>query len=82
MKFRQAVWDEPLLIEKSREGRTGYSLPDLGPGISAASREKDDFLPGSMRRKDLPLLPEISEPEVVRHFLRLSQKNFAIDLGM
>lgn len=82
MKFRQAVWDEPLLIEKSREGRTGYSLPELGPNVLETLHQTAKFLPPSMRRQDLPRLPEISEPEIVRHFMRLSQKNFAIDLGM
>ena len=35
-----------------------------------------------MQREDGPNIPEISEPEIVRHFVRLSQMNFAIDLGM
>ncbi len=35
-----------------------------------------------MQREGEPNIPEISEPEIVRHFLRLSQMNFAIDLGM
>ena len=35
-----------------------------------------------MIRDNAPRLPEISEPEIIRHFVRLSQMNFAIDLGM
>lgn len=81
MEFRQAVWREPLLKELSRKGRRGFSLPQLSPEIEMNSNPASN-LPPVMLRKDPPKIPEISEPEVVRHFLRLSQMNFAIDLGM
>jgi len=65
---------EPVLYEKSIPGRRGYSLPllDVPPA--------DEALAGVTRRADLPL-PEMGELEVVRHFIRLSQKNHAIDTG-
>ncbi len=37
---------------------------------------------GPLARRRLPELPEVSEPEAVRHYVRLSQQNFAIDTGM
>src|SRR5699024_9443220 len=37
---------------------------------------------GALAREEPAPLPELSEPEVFRHFVRLSQQNFAIDLGM
>ena len=37
---------------------------------------------GRLARSNPPRLPEVSEPEVVRHYVRLSQQNFAIDTGM
>lgn len=82
MVFHQATWDEPLLIELSRSGRIGYSLPQLDPSIQAKVGDCSNLIPASMLRSDPPKLPELSEPEVVRHFVRLSQMNFAIDLGM
>jgi glycine dehydrogenase subunit 2 len=63
---------EPLAYELSSPGRLGASLPalDVDPVT----------LPPSLLREDLPL-PELSEADVVRHFLRLSQMNFAVDKG-
>jgi glycine dehydrogenase subunit 2 len=82
MTYRQAVWEEPLLKELSREGRKGFSLPPISETVTRKVGEIDQYLPVDMMRKDSPNLPELSEPEIVRHFLRLSQMNFAIDLGM
>ncbi len=39
-------------------------------------------MPDSLRRDGPPLLPELSEPEVIRHFVRLSQENYSPDLGI
>lgn len=64
---------EPLLYEISSPGTIGHSLPDSDV---PATR-----LPDHLLRKDLPL-PEVSEVDVVRHFTRLSQKNYCVDLGM
>lgn len=80
--FHQATWDEPLLNELSKSGRIGYSLPELEASIREKIDDCNQFIPESMRRSEPPKLPELSEPEVVRHFVRLSQMNFAIDLGM
>ncbi|HNT75659.1 MAG TPA: aminomethyl-transferring glycine dehydrogenase subunit GcvPB [Anaerolineae bacterium] len=64
---------EPLIYELSAPGRTGVKPPRLD--VPEAE------LPDSMLRDDLPL-PEVSEIDVVRHFVRLSQLNYAIDKGM
>jgi glycine dehydrogenase subunit 2 len=64
---------EPLIYELSSPGRHGTRLPELDVPESA--------LPEGLLRDDLPL-PEVSEIDVVRHFLRLSQLNYAIDKGM
>jgi glycine dehydrogenase subunit 2 len=63
-----------LIYEKSREGRTGYSLPrypELGPAE----------VPVELVRADPPRLPELSEPDVLRHFTALSTRNFGVDTG-
>ena len=70
-------FEEPLIFERGTEGRTGASLPALDvPAADAAALLGDAF------RSAAPPLPEVSEPEAFRHFVRLSQQNFAIDLGM
>lgn len=64
---------EPLIYELSSPGRAGVKPPHLDVPESA--------LPANLLREDLPL-PEVSEVDVVRHYLRLSQLNYAIDKGM
>lgn len=75
---RGLAWEEPLLFERSRPGRTGYSLPDL----DVPDADPADAFPADWLRDDLPGLPELSEVEVVRHFTRLSTWNAAVDLGL
>jgi glycine dehydrogenase subunit 2 len=69
---------DKLLNELSRPGRTGFSLPDL----PADYKGPESILPASCLRKEQPKLPELSEPEIVRHFVALSTKNHHIDKGM
>ncbi len=71
------TFTEPLIFERGSPGRTGASLAPLD--VPAADPEA---LFGSFFRKEQPHLPEVSEPEAFRHYVRLSQQNFAIDLGM
>ena len=65
--------EERLIFEQSEIGRTGVDLPE-------PPRVKDRL--GGTRRRGPIGLPGLSEPQVVRHFTRLSQKNYAIDLGL
>ncbi len=65
---------EPLLFERSRAGRRGDSLPPCAADV-------DDELPSGYTRTELGGLPELSEPDVVRHFTRLSQWNYGVDTG-
>ncbi len=66
---------EPPIFELSSPGRTGHALPPAEP-MDASD------LPAHLLREKAPLLPELSEVEVVRHFVRLSHWNHAIELGM
>ncbi|WP_457600878.1 aminomethyl-transferring glycine dehydrogenase subunit GcvPB [Hydrogenivirga sp.] len=66
-----------LLFEKSREGRRGYRLPEL----DVEEVRVEEAVPSEYVRQDLNL-PQLSELEVVRHFTRLSQLNYAIDTTM
>jgi len=68
---------EPTLFEKSSPGRRGV----IPPPVSLKSDWRES-LPESMRPQSKPTLPELSELEVVRHFVRLSQLNYGIDTTM
>ncbi len=60
--------DEPLIFERSRPGRRGFALP-------GGSEDPTAFLPAELLRAPIDGFPEVSEPEVLRHFIRLSQWN-------
>jgi len=64
-----------LIFETSVEGRQGVTLPEP----IASDAEPSKWLPNEALRTGPALLPELNEPEVVRHFTRLSQQNFSID---
>jgi len=66
-------WEEPLLFELDSAGRAGVDLPEVG-------LEKNRL--GGLERRRPIGLPGLSEPQVVRHFVRLSRKNYAIDAGI
>ena len=65
---------DKLIFECSKEGRRGYSLPE---NAFPAAVE----LPVALRRQAPLNLPEVSEPDVVRHYTNLSQMNFGVDTG-
>ncbi len=67
---------EPLIFERSRPGRVGSNLPECD--VPRANAE--DLLGKENLRGKLPL-PEVSELDVVRHFTRLSHRNYSIDTG-
>ncbi len=65
------------LKEESKIGKRGYSLPKL----DVERREINEFIPENFIRDKKPELPEVSEPEVVRHFVNLSILNHHVDKG-
>ncbi len=71
---RGLQFKEPPIFERGAPGRTGVSLAPLD--VPAVEPRK---VLGSLARTEPAGLPEVSEPEVVRHFVRLSQHNFSID---
>jgi len=81
-RFHQARWDEPILFELSQVGQRGILVPEVEAGIRAAVGDVLASVPEGMRRKEPPGLPELSQPQVVRHYFRLSQENLGADLNI
>jgi glycine dehydrogenase subunit 2 len=65
-------FEVPLLFEEASPGRCGIDLDRA----DESERRARDILGGEICRADIEDFPELSEPQVVRHFLRLSQMNF------
>ena len=76
-KYHAAVWDEPLVMELGAPGRRGVLFPDDDSDFDSVG-DAADLVPGGVRRSSPVELPELSEPEVLRHYLHLSQET----LGM
>ncbi|MCP3738513.1 aminomethyl-transferring glycine dehydrogenase subunit GcvPB [Rossellomorea sp. BNER] len=69
--------DQPLIFELTKEGRVGYSLPELDiPEV-----ELSELIPSDYIRDTEPELPELSELDIMRHYTALSKKNHGIDSG-
>lgn len=68
---------ESLVFDKSLPGHRGADLP--APGVPL--RDVAALLPGVRLRSTPPRLPELAEPQVVRHYTRLSQLNHSVDTG-
>jgi glycine dehydrogenase subunit 2 len=65
------------IYEKSKPGRRAAVLPDAEVPETAL----EELIPAKLLRKEEPRLPEIAEPEIVRHYNRLSRRNFDLDSG-
>jgi len=65
--------EEGLIFELGRPGMTGVDIPDV---------QMSEARLGGQRRKGPIGLPGLSEPEVIRHYVRLSRMNYAIDAGL
>ena len=69
--------DTQTIFEKSKSGKFAFSLPDSDcPNIAI-----QDYIDSSLLNDGNLKLPELSEPEIVRHFTNLSSKNHHIDKG-
>lgn len=73
--FHQASWDEPVIFEMSRAGRLGHNIHDT------SEADVISLVPERLRRKKPARLPELSENDVLGHFIRLSQMNYCVELG-
>ncbi|MFQ6068400.1 MAG: aminomethyl-transferring glycine dehydrogenase subunit GcvPB [Candidatus Bathyarchaeia archaeon] len=80
--FKQARWNEPVVFELGQHDRRGHILPKVEASIRQRVNDLQDLLPKKMQRKLPPELPQLSEVEVIRHFTRLSQMNYGVDLGL
>ena len=72
-----AADDGLTIYERSRPGRRAF----VAPRLEVPERPIEELLPNELRRVHPPRLPEVSEPEIVRHFNRLSKRNFDLDTG-
>lgn len=69
--------DQTLIFEVSKEGRVGYSLPEL----EVEELSLDELIPSAYIRSEQAELPEVSELDIMRHYTALSRRNHGVDSG-
>ena len=65
------------IFEIGAPGRRAFAPPPL----DVPERPLDELIPARLRRREPAALPEVSEPELVRHYVKLSKRNFDLDSG-
>jgi glycine dehydrogenase subunit 2 len=65
------------IFQKGAPGRRAFHCPQS----EVPHVEAETLLPAGLRRTEAPRLPELSEPEIVRHYVGLSKRNFDLDSG-
>ncbi|MBT2582289.1 aminomethyl-transferring glycine dehydrogenase subunit GcvPB [Planococcus sp. ISL-109] len=69
--------NQPLIFEMTKEGRVGYSLPEL----DVPEVDLSELLGQELVREELAELPEVSELDIMRHYTALSNRNHGVDSG-
>ncbi|MFI3171347.1 MAG: aminomethyl-transferring glycine dehydrogenase subunit GcvPB [Eubacteriales bacterium] len=77
--FQQARWDEPFIMEMGNHGERGIVIGEVEEEIKC---DVSTLIPEAFRRKEAPKLPEISQMQVLRHYLRLSQETIGTDINI
>jgi len=73
LEYHAPVWNEPIIHELDSPGERGVKVPEVEPEIDGFVQDIESLVPSSARRKKLTL-PSLSQPQVIRHYLRLSQQ--------
>jgi glycine dehydrogenase subunit 2 len=76
--WKQASWNEPIIFELKGKQRQGLLIPE----DNEIKNEVKIDIPEKIRRDSELEFPELSELEVIRHYTRLSQMSFGVDVGM
>jgi glycine dehydrogenase subunit 2 len=74
-------WNEPLIMEQSVPGERGMMVPLAEDEVKSAVGDPLQYIPAGLRRETAPDLPELSQHQALRHYLRLSQMTLGMDLG-
>ena len=81
-EYHAARWSEPVIHELTSPGERGFIPPKAEKRIRDRVGEAPSLVPEPMRRKTKLVLPELSQAQVLRHYLRLSQMTLSMELGI
>jgi glycine dehydrogenase subunit 2 len=75
--YRAVRWHEKTLYDQSRAGTVNDILPPVEAALADETAAVLDELPEEARRAVPPAMPELTEPEILRHYIRCSQMTLA-----
>ena len=78
-RYHSPVWSEPIIMEMSSPGTRGILVPEVEEEIKYLVGDASQYIPEEMRRAKLPGLPELAQPQVLRHYERLSQETMGME---
>jgi glycine dehydrogenase subunit 2 len=78
-KYHAPVWNEPIIMEIGRKGQRGILVPEAEEEIRKKLGDAESYISANMRRRELPKLPELAQPQVVRHYIHLTQEILGMD---
>ncbi len=78
-RYHAHIWSEPIIMEMGHKGERGILLPETEEEVEAAVGDAEAYIPVEMRRKEPPKLPELSQPQILRHYERLSQETLGME---
>lgn len=81
-QFHQARWDEPIIMEMGRKGERAIAVPRAEDEVVNATGATVNLIPDGLRREKPPVLPELGQMQVLRHYLRLSQETIGADINI
>ena len=81
-RYHAPVWSEPLILELTSPGERGIVTPAVDEEIMKTVGDASSLVPASARRRRAPGLPELSQAQVLRHYLRLSQMTLGMELDI
>jgi len=81
LNYQAPRWDEPLLMEVTSPGERGILVPKSEEAILNTVGSANSLVPKGMLRQAAPDLPELAQPQIVRHFFRLSQMTQGTDVA-
>lgn len=77
--MKWAYWEEPSIYEYGTPGERGIIPPQLEDAVKESVGEPSSIVPAGMLRKTAPVLPEVSQLQIVRHWTRLSEMTAGTD---
>ena len=78
-KYHAPVWSEPIIMEMGHRGERGILMPTTEDEIKTVVGDASSYIPEEMQRKKPPKLPELSQPQVLRHYEHLAQQTLGME---